>query len=212
MKKELTKGEIKMFEKLKKIKENKVLKFIGNVLYTIMFILVVLMLLVVVMQRVTNNNIAIGGIRMFSVATGSMIPVYEVGDILISKEIEPEKIEVGDDLVYLGKEGSFKNKIVTHRVNSIEKQEDGNYKIITQGVANNAEDPEINQTQVLGKVMFKMHLLSYLGKLVRNVYMFYFVIFIPVGILVYRNIKNLMNAAREEDDDEEEDKEKNCEK
>ena len=201
-----------MFEKLKKIKENKVLKFIGNVLYTIMFILVVLMLLVVVMQRVTNNNIAIGGIRMFSVATGSMIPVYEVGDILISKEIEPEKIEVGDDLVYLGKEGSFKNKIVTHRVNSIEKQEDGNYKIITQGVANNAEDPEINQTQVLGKVMFKMHLLSYLGKLVRNVYMFYFVIFIPVGILVYRNIKNLMNAAREEDDDEEEDKEKNCEK
>lgn len=212
MKKELTKGEIKMFEKLKKIKENKVLKFIGNVLYTIMFILVVLMLLVVVMQRVTNNNIAIGGIRMFSVATGSMIPVYEVGDILISKEIEPEKIEVGDDLIYLGKEGSFKNKIVTHRVNSIEKQEDGNYKIITQGVANNAEDPEINQTQVLGKVMFKMHLLSYLGKLVRNVYMFYFVIFIPVGILVYRNIKNLMNAAREEDDDEEEDKEKNCEK
>ena len=161
-----------MFEKLKKIKENKVLKFIGNLLYTLMFLLVVLLLVVVIMQRVTNNNITIGGIRIFSVATGSMVPVYEVGDILISKEIKPEKIKVGDDLVYVGKEGTFKNKVVTHRVNSVEKQEDGNYKIITQGVANNAEDPEINQTQVLGKVLSKLHILSFLGKLVRNVYFF----------------------------------------
>ena len=60
MKKELIKGEIKMFEKLKKIKENKVLKFIGNLLYTLMFLLVVLLLVVVIMQRVTNNNITIG--------------------------------------------------------------------------------------------------------------------------------------------------------
>ena len=193
-----------MFEKLKKIKENKVLKFIGNALYTLMFVLVVLMLVVVIMQRTTNNNLTIGGIRMFSVATGSMVPVYEVGDILISREVKPEKIKVGDDLVYIGKEGSFKNKVVTHRVNLIEKQEDGNYKIITQGVANNAEDPEIDQTLVLGKVMFKMHILSSLGKLVRNVYMFYFLIFIPVGILVYRNIKNLMSIGKDEEDDGEE--------
>ena len=196
-----------MFEKLKKIKENKVLKFIGNALYTLMFVLVVLMLVVVIMQRVTNNNITIGGIRMFSVATGSMVPVYEVGDILISKEVDPDKIKVGDDLVYVGKAGSFKNKIVTHRVNSIEKQEDGNYKIITQGVANNAEDPEIDQTQVLGKVMFKMHILSLLGKLVRNVYMFYFLIFIPVGILIYRNIKNLMSIGKYEQEGDDEDNE-----
>ena len=156
MKIELIKGEIKMFEKLKKIKENKVLKFIGNTIYTLMFVLVVLMLIVVIMQRATNNNITIGGIRMFSVATGSMVPVYEVGDILISKEIEPEKIKVGDDLVYLGEKGSFAGKVVTHRVNSVEKQEDGNYKIITQGIANNAADPEIDQTQVYGKVVFKI--------------------------------------------------------
>ena len=193
-----------MFEKLKKIKENKVVKFIGNVLYTLMFILVALLLVVVIMQRVTNNNITIGGIRIFSVATGSMVPVYEVGDILISKEVEPEKIKVGDDLVYVGKEGSFKNKVVTHRVNSVEKQEDGNYKIITQGIANNAEDPEIDQTQVLGGVLCKLHILSFLGKLVRNVYMFYFLIFVPVGILVYRNIKNLASIGKEDEEDDEE--------
>ena len=200
-----------MFEKLKKMKENKILKFIGNALYTLMFVLVVLMLVVVVMQRVTNNNITIGGVRMFSVATGSMIPVYDIGDILISKEVEPNEIEVGDDLVYMGKEGSFKGRVVTHRVISIELQEDGNYKIVTKGVANNLEDPEIDQTQVYGKIIYKVHILSFLGKLVRNVYCFYFLIFIPVAILIYRNIKNLMSVGRVEEDDEEE-QEENSEK
>ena len=192
-----------MFEKLKKIKENKVLKFIGNAIYSLMFVLVALMLVVVVMQRVTNNNITVGGIRIFSVATGSMVPVYEVGDILVSREIEAEKIKVGDDLVYVGKEWTFKNKVVTHRVNSVEKQDDGNYKIITQGIANNAEDPQIDQTQVLGKVMFKMHILSFVGKLIRNIYMFYVLLFIPVVILIYRNVKKLISIGKEEQDDNE---------
>ena len=191
-----------MLEKLKKIKENKVLKFIVNVLYTLMFILVVLLLLVVVMQRVSNNTITLGGFRMFTVATGSMVPVYDVGDILISKEIKPEKIKVGDDLVYLGKKGTFAGKIVTHRVNSIEKQEDGNYKIITQGVANNVADPEIDQTQVLGKVMCEIGILSFMQKMMKNVYVFYFVIFIPVGILVYKNVKNIINMNEEDDEND----------
>lgn len=191
-----------MLEKLKKIKENKILKTIGNILYTLLFILVVLMLLVVVMQRATNNTIAVGGFRMFSVATGSMIPVYEVGDVLISKEIDGEDINVGDDLIYQGKKGSFAGKIVTHRVISIEKQEDGNYKIITQGVANNAADPEINQTQVYGKVICNVKILGLIGKLVRNVYTFYFILLIPVAVLIVKNVRNIMNMDKEEECDE----------
>lgn len=194
-----------MLEKLKMIKESKIFKFIWNILYTLLFIVVVLMLLIVVMQRVTNNNITVGGFRMFSVATGSMVPVYNVGDILISKEINPNEIKVGDDLVYKGEKGTFNGKIVTHRVISIEKQDGENYKIITQGIANNAEDPEINQTQVYGKVICKLHILSALGKLTRNIYTFYFIIFIPVGILVYKNIKNIINRSAEEEEDDGED-------
>jgi len=205
MKNKLKKEGKDMLEKLRKIKENKILKLIGNILYTLMFILVVLMLLIVIMQRVSNNTITLGGFRMFTVATGSMVPVYEVGDILISREIAPEDIKVGDDLVYLGKTGTFANKIVTHRVNSIEKQEDGNYKIITQGIANNAEDPAIDQTQVYGKVICEIQILSFIQKLIKNIYVFYFLIFVPVGILVYKNVKNIINFDNEDEDEEEND-------
>lgn len=183
-----------MLEKLKKIKDNKVLKIIWNIIYTLLFVIVLLMLVVVVLQRVSNNTITIGGVRMFVVATGSMKPVYEVGDILVSKEVSPEEIKVGDDIVYRGEVSTYNNKIITHRVISIEKQEDGNYKIITQGVANTAQDPEIDQTQVYGKIVCKLQILSYIGRLIQKIYIFYFMIFVPIGLLFFKQIKNLLNS------------------
>lgn len=190
-----------MLKKVEEIKENKKLKIISNIVYIILFIIVVMMLIVVALQRITNNNLAVGGYRVFSVATGSMIPVYEVGDILVSEEIKAQDIKVGDDIVYKGEKGSFKDKVITHRVISIEKQEDGNYKIITKGVANDEQDPEINQTQVYGKIVYKIKTLSFLGRIVKNIYVFYFIIFIPIGVIIYQIIKNLLSKDDEEDDD-----------
>lgn len=192
---------------LDKIKENKKLNFISNLIYILIFVIVVLMLIVVALQRFSNNDLAIGGYRMFSVATGSMIPVYEVGDILVSKEIDVQEIKVGDDIVYKGEKGSFQDKVITHRVISIESTEDGNYKIVTKGVANEEQDPEINQTQVYGKIVYKIKTLSLLGRLTKNIYVFYFIIFVPIGVIIYQIIKNLFE--KDDDEDEEEVKKEN---
>lgn len=177
------------------------LKLLGNILYILLFIIVVLMLVVVILQRATNNTVTIGGYRLFSVATGSMVPVYNVGDVLISKEIKPEDIKVGDDITYVGEKNSFKGKIVTHRVISIEKKEDGNYKIITKGVANDEQDPEIDQTQIYGKIIYKIKILSFLDRMLKNMYIFYFVIFIPTALIIYKIFKSL--TANDEDEEKE---------
>lgn len=177
------------------------LKLLGNILYILLFIIVVLMLVIVILQRATNNTVTIGGYRLFSVATGSMVPVYNVGDVLISKEIKPEDIKVGDDITYVGEKNSFKGKIVTHRVISIEKKEDGNYKIITKGVANEEQDPEIDQTQIYGKIIYKIKILSFLDRMLKNMYIFYFVIFIPTALIIYKIFKSL--TANDEDEEKE---------
>ena len=132
------------------------------------------------------------------------MPEYEVGDILISKETDPSEIKVDDDIVYKGEKGNFKDKVVTHRVISIEKQEDGNYKIITKGIANSEQDPEITQEQVLGKVVYKVKSLSFISKLISNIYIFYFFIFIPIALIIFKQIKNII-ASGEETEDEEDD-------
>ena len=189
---------------LKKIKENKVLNIIGQILYIIVFIIVILMLIVVILQRASDNSIALGGYRMFTVATGSMVPKYEIGDVLISKEIDPAKIQEGDDIVYKGKEGSFKDRVITHQVISI-KEEDGTYRIITKGIANTEQDPEITQEQVYGKITYKIKTLSFIGKMISNIYVFYFLIFVPIAFIIFRQIKNILSGDDDENDQQNDD-------
>lgn len=196
-----------MLKKLQKLKENTLLKIIGKILYILLFIFVILMLVIVILQRATDNSVALGGYRIFTVATGSMVPVYEVGDILIAKEIKPEEIKVDDDLVYKGKEGSFKDKVVTHRVLSIQ-EENGTYKIITKGVANTEQDPEITQEQVYGKVIYQVKSLSFISKMISNIYVFYFLIFVPIAFIIFKQIKNIVESYKD-DEDEEEDEDEN---
>ena len=62
---------------LKKIRENKILRSIYNVIYTLLVIIVLAILIVVILQRVSNNTITVAGIRMFNIVTESMVPKYE---------------------------------------------------------------------------------------------------------------------------------------
>ena len=191
-----------MKETLKKIKENKALKVIGNIIYILLFIIVILMLVVVILQRVSDNSISFGGYRLFTVATGSMEPEYQVGDVLISQEIDTNEIQVGDNIVYRGNTGSFKDKIVTHQVVSI-REENGEKKITTKGIANVEEDPEIDGSQVYGKVIYKVKTLSFIGQIIKNIYVFYFIIFVPIAIIIFRQVRIIL---KKDDDEEEENK------
>ena len=198
-----------MKEKIQKLRDNKVLKIIGDIIYTIIFIFVLFILLIAILQRTTNNEITLFGYRIFVVATGSMVPQYNVGDVLISKEVDPSTIKVDDDIVYKGKEGSFKDKIVTHRVIKIEKDND-NYKIQTKGLANTKEDPEITQNEVIGKVIYKMGVLSLIQKAMTNNYVFYFIIFVPVALLTFRHfIRSRLEDEEEEDQEDDEENDNN---
>ena len=155
-----------------------------------MIVFVIILFVFGIVQRTSDNRKSIFGIKIFTVITGSMIPVYDIGAILIVKEVTPEEIKVHDDIVYEGKKGSYKNKTITHRVEKIDKKEDGNYEIITKGVNNSARDPEINQTQILGKVIGQISIFSIILKLITNIYV---IILFPIVLLIYKNIKKIIN-------------------
>lgn len=165
-------------------------KLVWKIIYKLMVLSIIILFIFAIVQKTTDNKGSIGGIKVFTVITGSMIPVYNIGDILIVRDIKADELKVGDDIVYKGEKGTFKDKTVTHRINSIKQKEDGNYRIITKGVANLGRDPEINQTQVLGKVIGKISIISYILKIVFNIYTW---IFVPVVILIYKNIKKIKN-------------------
>ena len=184
----------------------KVLKLLYIFIKYIVWILVIGLLAIILTQRISNNTKSVAGFRIFTVVTESMVPVYNVGDTILVEQIDPEKLHVGDDITYIGKEDSFKDRIVTHRIISIEKSdnpENGKYVIQTQGVANDEPDPKINESQIFGKVLYKIKIITKLNGITGNLYSMYFVIIVPMALMIFFEFI----LQRREDDEEEDETE-----
>ena len=181
---------------MKKIIDNKVLKIIYKVLKIVITILILAMLLLVLVQRLSNNNLSIGGYRVFTIITESMVPEYKVGDVVISKKVKPEEIKIGDDLVYLGKKDNFKDKIVTHRVINIYSE--NGYSFQTKGINNNLSDPVVNENQVYGIVVYKTLFFSFIGEIMSSI-VGYYILFLLIFILISFQIAGIIISRRQND-------------
>lgn len=148
----------------------KIIKIVFKILYNLFMLMCVLLILIVVFQKVSDSNKSIGGYRIFRVVTGSMIPEYDIGEVVISKEIDPHKIEVGNDIVYLGKNGDYNGRIIMHKVTGIDKDENGNLNFHAKGINNSSiEDAQIKEDQIYGVVKFKSGILTLLYKLATTI-------------------------------------------
>ena len=100
-----------------------------------------------------ERDISIFGFRQYVVATNSMEPKYNIGDLIIIKQTPNDKIKVGDVINYISGNGK---DTITHRVIQI-TEVDGQKYYKTKGDNNNSEDPElIKQSQVRGIIIFKI--------------------------------------------------------
>lgn len=186
----------------------KIIKGLYTIVRTILTIVIVCLLAIVLTQRISNNKMAIAGIRIFTVVTESMVPKYVVGDAILVRTVTPDELQVGDDITYLGTVDSFKDRIVTHRIIEKEKNKDGTYRIVTKGIANDKEDPAINETQVYGKVLYKIKSISYINGIIGNLYGMYFVIIVPMALMVFFEFIGYKKDKEQELEDDEEEKNK----
>lgn len=159
----------------------KVVKTIVNV---VVILLVLLFVLVVCLQRFSNNEISFLNFRLFTVVSGSMEPVYSIGDVLLAKEVDAEDIEVGDSISYLGTSGQFKDKVITHEVIQIEKDNEGKFLFHTKGKANLTEDPIVKEEQVFGKIVYEAHILSFIYGIVSKPMGMFFCVIIPLFYII----------------------------
>ncbi len=162
----------------------KTLKILWDIIVKLVTLLIVLISLIIIVQKVTNNKESFFGYRIFRVQTGSMIPKYQIGDVILVKKQDVDKIKVGDDVTYLGESSSVKGILITHRVIDIQEV-DGKKEFHTQGIANNLEDPVVHGNQINGVVQFKMPILTLLCKLLNNKYIFYFGAVLPLTLYIF---------------------------
>lgn len=169
---------------LTKNKRKGALKKIWSLLEGIITILIVVTCLIIITQRLSDNEDSFMGYRLFKVETGSMIPKYNINDVILVTEKEPKDIKEGDDLVYVGLDGEYAGRIITHQVVRVEKK-GVEVSFYTKGLANNAEDPVVHAEQVIGVVKTKIQTLTIITNILLNPYSLYFLIVLPFTIAIF---------------------------
>lgn len=176
----------------------RVFKIVKSIVNFVIIVGVLLFVFVVCLQRFSNNRLSFFNYRMFTVVSGSMEPEYEIGDVLIAKEKDPSTIKVGDAISYLGTIGQFNDKVITHRVVNIEKDENGKLLFHTKGDANLIEDPIVHQDKLYGVVIYKTVILSNIYRVVgTSTGMFIFVVLPILYIIGSEFISFLVNKEDE---------------
>ena len=95
-----------------------------------------------------------------AVASGSMRPTLEVGDLVIVQGVPASEIKEGDIIVF-NNPGEKTYKI--HRVIAIETLANGTIRFKTKGDANPTEDPWIPEQNVKGRVLNRIPYIGYMA-------------------------------------------------
>ena len=124
----------------------------------------------------------------YVVASGSMIPVLEIYDVLIVQGHEPfDDIEVGDIIVF--NRPSDHNRVIVHRVVSIIDDEPKTVR--TKGDANPSSIPgtdfPITEEEYIGKVVYTLPQVGYVTQLLKPP-INYVIIAVVIGVMIVKQI------------------------
>ncbi len=124
----------------------------------------------------------------YVVASGSMIPVLEVYDVLIVQGNIPfEDIQLGDIIVF--DRPSDHNRVIVHRVITILSDEPKTIK--TKGDANPASIPgtdfPITEDEYIGKVVYVLPQVGYVTQILKPP-VNYIIIAIVIGIMIFKQM------------------------
>ena len=120
----------------------KVINFILNVLLGIITVVIIIGAYYMYQVKIQKKDYAnLFGYSLFEVATGSMKPTIQIGDVVIVKITKD--VNENDIIVYIDGDD-----IIIHRL--VEKNENN---IVTRGDANNSEDKPIQENMIIGQVI-----------------------------------------------------------
>ena len=172
-------------------------KKVVNIVLTVLLLFILAAAATALIHVKTSKDPTIFGYGVFTVASGSMVPVLEKGDVIIVKKVSPEDLERGDIITFHGR-GEKEGKIITHRIISDGVETDG--YITTQGDANTAADTPITAEDVIGRVVRKSAFFAGIHSLFVSKVGFALVVVVPLVILLIYQFANFIRACKMDKD------------
>ena len=146
-----------------------------KIVYTIIF---VILLMALSLNILSLYGTSLFGFRIYKVGSGSMEPYLKINDTIIIKA--SDKYQINDIITYQND-----NEYVTHRIISMTDNE-----IVTKGDANNTEDNPITKDQIVGKLIYKFHVIGFISYLLSKPFTWILLFIIGLAIVYLLPDKN----------------------
>lgn len=135
-------------------------KLIRNTILGIIIAILTAFIILTMLTRLTGGTPSAFGYSLFRVSSGSMTPVLNVGDVIVTQACDGNEVKKGDIITYKSESGEMSGKLVTHRVVKGPYKENGVSYIVTKGDANPLDDEPITTAQVESKLVTKVSILT----------------------------------------------------
>ena len=143
--------------------------------------------------RASKGDFSAPVFNAYVVLSGSMLPHIEIKDIVVTKKVAAEELEVGDIITFIAPDSRYGGISITHRI--LDKYYDetlGIYTYRTKGDANNVADGAlVPNANILGKVILKIPKLGYLQDLLSSKGGLIFVVLIPCLVILSYDIMKI---------------------
>ena len=125
----------------------KKLSILFSIVSSIYVAIIVFYLLFVIALRFSIHN-SIFGYRFFTITDSTMNPKYHVHDVVVVRKTNSTILNVGDDVVFKGKNSEGKSTFFTSRITSIDGK-----NIVTKGTNFPIPNDSVSVKNVYGKVL-----------------------------------------------------------
>lgn len=185
-------------------------KIFGRVM-TVLSVLIFIFGLVVfisVLNASAGKVPSVFGFSVLQVKTGSMLPEYEVGTVVVTKKVDANDLKVGDVISFYSMDQDISGEVNTHRIEKIEHGGDDNAPYFTTKGDNNSEVDEnkVWPVQIVGKVVYNLGTVSgsVIG-VIQNPKVIFFVIILPLIFITFGEAVNLVTMIAESKSQKKED-------
>ena len=175
---------------------NKVFKLLYFLVISFICLIVLVLLYSVITSQIHSKNENYRPkLSIYTIVSPSMTPVINVYDVVVNiKPSNPSDIRVGDIITYISSSSASEGMTITHRVVEVKKDDDGNYKYLTQGDNNsNPDSLYVEFDKIIGKEILIIPKLGKLQFIISSKRSWLYILLIPIFFFIIKDLYKLID-------------------
>lgn len=125
------------------------------------------------------------GWKALSVQTGSMVPTFDPGSMVLVHKVAPSSLKVGDIVTY---KSPTAGDSITHRITDFQTS-NGQRLIIVKGDANTKADAPVTASQIIGKEVKSVPKVGHVIDFAHSPLGLVLLVYLPAALLIIYEIK-----------------------